>query len=195
MVSEYGPEGVTWYYDEDKNTHFTELGASAIRDVNTVMPDDLGTFGDGRQQINNITWSLDAQNPDSNGETYNWQNWKSNLAEASCDIEQDWRDRTGAISIQDYLNQHEYKVAPATSYTDGVRSDELEVTWNQVTKCIVNGSWNAVYASTDAEFESIVSKMISDAYEYGYEQCMEWNENEASIRHELEEAVRAKDAK
>ena len=195
MVSEYGPEGVTWYYDDEKNTHFTELGASAIRDVNTVMPDDLGTFGDGRQQINNITWSLDAQNPDSNGETYNWQNWKSNLAEASCDIEQDWRDKTGAISVQEYLNQHEYKVAPATTYTDGVRSDELEVTWNQVTKCIVNGSWNAVYASTDAEFESIVSKMISDAYEYGYEQCLEWNENEAAILHELEEAVRAKDAK
>ena len=195
MVSEYGPEGVTWYYDDEKNTNFTTLGASAIRDVNTVMPDDLGTFGDGRQQINNITWSLDAKNPDSNGETYNWQNWKSNLAEASCSIEQDWRDKTSAVSVQDYLNHHAYKVAPATTYTDGVRSDELEVTWNQVTDCIVKGSWNAIYASTDAEYESIVSKMISDAYEYGYEECITWNENEAAIRHQLEEEVRAKDAK
>lgn len=195
MVSEYGPEGVTWYYDDEKNTNFTTLGASAIRDVNTVMPDDLGTFGDGRQQINNITWSLDAKNPDSNGETYNWQNWKSNLAEASCSIEQDWRDKTSAVSVQDYLNHHAYKVAPATTYTDGVRSDELEVTWNQVTDCIVKGSWNAIYASTDAEYESIVSKMISDAYEYGYEECIAWNENEAAIRHQLEEEVRAKDAK
>ena len=119
----------------------------------------------------------------------------SNLAEASCSIEQDWRDKTSAVSVQDYLNRHAYKVAPATTYTDGVRTDELEVTWNQVTDCIVKGSWNAIYASTDAEYESIVSKMISDAYEYGYEECIAWNENEAAIRHQLEEEVRAKDAK
>lgn len=195
MVSEYGPEGLTWYYDDEGNTYFTELGAAAIRNVDTKLSDELGLFGDGRQQINNTTWSLDAENPDSNGETYNWQRWKSNSTGASCDIQQDWMDFTGAISTQDYLNKKNYVVAPATTYTDGDKSDELLVTWNQVTDCIVKGSWNAIYASSDEEFEKIVSKMISDANEYGYAECLEWNENEAAIRHALEEEVRAKDAK
>ena len=31
--------------------------------------------------------------------------------------------------------------------------------------------------------------------QYGYEECITWNENEAAIRHQLEEEVRAKDAK
>ena len=132
MVSEYGPEGVTWYYDDEKNTNFTTLGASAIRDVNTVMPDDLGTFGDGRQQINNITWSLDAKNPDSNGETYNWQNWKSNLAEASCSIEQDWRDKTGAATADEYMGSRPYKLSLGTTYSESTKSDELTVLWTQV---------------------------------------------------------------
>lgn len=195
MISEYGPKGLTWDYDEEGNTYFTELGAAAIKDIETELPDGKGTFGDGRQQINNITWAADASNPDSNGETYNWQNWKSNLAEASCDIEQDWRDFTGCTTLQEYLGKGNYKVAPATTYTDGVRNDELEVAWNQVTDCIVTGSWNAIYAATDAEYEAVVAQMIADAYEYGYEDCLAWNENEAAIRHGLEEAVRANDSK
>ena len=54
-----------------------------------------GSYHDGELQINNVTWSLDASNPDSDGETYNKESWASYNATPSSDIEKDWRDKTG----------------------------------------------------------------------------------------------------
>jgi multiple sugar transport system substrate-binding protein/putative aldouronate transport system substrate-binding protein len=71
-----------------------------------------------------------------------------------------------------------------------VRSDELQVIWNQVTTCIKDNSWKAIYASSDEEFDQIVADMIAQANEYGYEQCVEFQENEAKIRAAAEDAVR-----
>ncbi|MBO5353517.1 MAG: hypothetical protein J6A77_09485 [Lachnospiraceae bacterium] len=192
MVSEYGPQGLIWDYDAEGYTYFTEFGKKCVTDSETMMEGEYAGFnyGDGRQQINNITWSQNAENPDSNGETYNQQTWKSNVSQASCDMEQDWRDFTGAVTPMEYLKTKNFKVAPATTYSDSVRSDELEVVWNQVTACIVNGSWNCIYAKSDGEYNMHLNKMLNDAKAYGYEDCIEWCLSEAARRHELEEEVR-----
>lgn len=190
MVMEYGPKGECWEYDENGNTKFTELGAKCRADKNTKMGEKYkGSFQDGALQINNTTWSIDATNPDSNGETYNSTNWKSNLAEAGSEIEQDWRDFTGCTGINDYMEKGKYVVAPGTSYTKGIKDDTLKTTWSQVTTCIKNESWNAIYAKTDKEFDKVVSNMIKDADKYGYKACLDWSLNEASIRKGLEDAL------
>lgn len=190
MVMEYGPKGECWEYDENGNTVFTELGAKCRADKNTKMGEKYeGSFQDGALQINNTTWSIDATNPDSNGETYNSTNWKSNLAEAGSEIEQDWRDYTGSTGINDYMEKGKYVVAPGTSYTKGIKDDTLKTTWSQVTTCIKNESWKAIYAKTDKEFDKIVSEMTKDADKYGYDACLDWSLNEASIRKGLEDAL------
>lgn len=75
MTMQYGPKGLCWDYDEDGYTVFTELGRQCRADENTVMNNGFkGTFDDGNLQINNTTWSIDAENPDSNGESYNSAN-------------------------------------------------------------------------------------------------------------------------
>ena len=83
-----------------------------------------------------------------------------------------------------------YALAPGTTYTAGVRSDELQVVWNQVATCIKDNSWRAIYASTDEEFDQIVADMIAQADEYGYDQCVEFQENEAKLRAAAEDAVK-----
>ena len=75
-------------------------------------------------------------------------------------------------------------------YSAGTKSDELQVIWNQVATCIKDNSWKAIYANTDEEFDQIVADMISQANEYGYEQCVEFQENEAKLRAEAENAVK-----
>lgn len=190
MVMEYGPKGECWEYDENGNTVFTELGAKCRADKNTKMGEKYeGSFQDGALQINNTTWSIDATNPDSNGETYNSTNWKSNLAEAGSEIEQDWRDYTGSTGINDYMEKGKYVVAPGTSYTKGIKDDTLKTTWSQVTTCIKNESWKAIYAKTDKEFDKIVSEMAKDADKYGYKECLEWSLDEANKRKGLEDAL------
>lgn len=190
MVYGYGPKGETWDYDKDGNTYFTELGKKCKENENTKMGSKhKGTYHDGVLQASFSTWSIDAENPDSNGETYNSDNWKSNVSEAKTDIEQDWRDKTGATSINDYFENRNYTVAPGTSFTMESKDDELKTTWSQVTDEIKNGSWKAMYAKTDAEFDKIVNQMIKNADEYGYDKCLKWNEDQAAERHKLEVAI------
>lgn len=191
MTFEYGPKDVCWYYGEDGKTYFTDLGRTAKLDPKTEMSEGYsGTFEDGNFKMNNTTWALDSVNPDANGETYNYKKWASFTTEPGSDIEADWREVTGCVTPDERLKQTDYIVAPGTTYSGGVRSDELQVVWNQVTTCIKDNSWKAIYAKSDAEFDQIVADMIAQANEYGYDQCVEFQENEAKLRAAAEDAVK-----
>ena len=191
MTMDHGPKGVTWDYDEEGNTYFTELGATCNKNKKTKMGDPYkGSFQDGTLQIVNTTWSIDASNPDSNGETYNHENWKSNITEAKSDIEQDWRDKTNAKSINEYMeNSGEFVVAPGTSFSKSQKENEFKTTWSQVTDELKNGSWRAMYAESDKEYDKIVADMIKKCNSYGYDECVSWSKNEASRRKSLEDAI------
>lgn len=188
MTAEYGPKDVCWYYDENGKTCFTDLGRTAKLDGKTEMSGGYsGTFEDGGFKMNNTTWAIDSENPDSNGDTYNYQKWESYNSEASSEIEADWRAYTGCNIPDERMTK--YRLAPGTTYSAGVRSDELQVVWNQVATCIKDNSWKAIYAKSDAEFDQIVADMISQAMEYGYEQCIEFQKNEATLRAAAEDAA------
>lgn len=190
MTFEYGPEGVCWYYDENGKTCFTDLGRTVKLDVNAQMADGYsGSFDDGSFKMNNTTWGLDAENPDSNGDTYNYQKWESYNAEARSEIEADWRAVTGCNTPDERMDQTAYRLAPGTTYSAGVRSDELQVVWSQVQECVKTNSWKAIYAKDDAEFEQIVNNMISEAESYGYADCIAFQENEAKLRAAAEDAA------
>lgn len=189
MTYAYGPKDECWYYDEEGNTHFTELGEKCHKDLKTKMEGHEGTFQDGQLQMAVSTWSLDADNPDSNDETYNCDNWKSNMEEPEYNIQKDWRKKTGCIGINDYMEKGKFTVSPGTTYKASAKSDELKTTWSQVTDSIKTESWNALYAKTDAEFDAAVAKMRKEANGYGYDKCLEWCKKEAATRKSLEDAL------
>ena len=199
MTNFYGIRGLMWDYDENGGTYFTELGQACQDDpsydltgVEWTSPYTgktytlSGTFNDGMIQINNTTFARAASNPDSDGETFNYTTWASQQTEASSAIEQDWRDVTGFTRFEDYLEAQPYTLAPAANYAEGARDGELDVKWSQVTSVLKTGSWNAIYAKTDAEFDEIVSQMREDAMAYGYDECLAWNLNEAAARFALQ---------
>lgn len=193
MVSTYGPQGIIWDYDAEGNTYFTEFGKHCYYEEGwTEMPGEYAgsTYWDGFPQINNATWNTNAINPDSDGETYNSYYWKSNIPEASCEMEQDWREYTGALTSFEYIKSKNYTVIPATAYIQPEKEENLENIWEKVSECILRGSWNAIYADSDQAFDAIVSAMRSQAVAYGYEECVSWCKQEAEKRYELEEAVR-----
>lgn len=190
MTYKYGPKGETWDYDKDHNTYFTELGKKTSTDGKTKMEKHKGSFQDGQIQAAFDTWANDADNPDSNGETYNSDNWKSNITTPEYKIQQDWVDKTGCKNLNEYMEKGgNYVVAPATSYSASAKDDELKTTWKQVTTSIKENSWNAIYAKTDAEFNKFVQKMKKDTAAYGYDECLKWCENEAATRRSLEKAL------
>jgi multiple sugar transport system substrate-binding protein/putative aldouronate transport system substrate-binding protein len=192
MTMEYGPQGVCWDYDSDGKTYFTDLGAKCAADQETSMADAgyQGTFHDGALQINNTTWALDAVNPDSNGETYNYKKWASNQTGAVCDIDQDWRDYTGCNTIDEYMASGNYRISPASSYVSGTKDEEFKTKWTQTTNCITTYSWNAIYAESDAEYDQIVAEMIEQANSYYYQECLDWSKEQAAIRYACEQEVK-----
>lgn len=199
MTIWYGIRGLMWDYDEDGNTYFTELGQACSDDpsydlsgVEWTSPDTgvtytlSGTFNDGMLQFNNTTWAKAAENPDSNGETYDYTAWKSQIGDAKSDIEQDWRDFTGCDTTEEYIDSTNYTNVPATNFAVSEKSSELEVKWSQVTAAIREYSWKAIYAEDDAEFESIVSEMIEKCNSYGYDECVEWCREQAAARYAMQ---------
>lgn len=199
MTYFYGPKDLCWYYDEEGNTHWTDFGQTAyFNKRNTQMIGDFegtGDFNSGSLQINNTTWSMDAFNPDSNGERFNYKYWRSYLASSAGAIEDDWRAHVGFNTIEDYMKSTNYKVAPSTTFTLAAKEGEFKTTWTAVTDVITTYSWRAIFAKNDAEFDQIVSDMIAQAKAYGYDKCVEWSLEQAAIRHQREEEVRAQDAK
>lgn len=190
MTMEYGPKGYTWDYDDQKHAYLTDVGVKCQNDKNTTMGGGYkGSYHDGELQINNVTWSLDASNPDSDGETYNKESWASYNATPSSDIEKDWRDKTGCTTINEYMEKGKYTVAPGTSFSKETQDTTLKTTWNQVTTEIKNSSWKAIYAKSDKKFDSIVAGMKKSAKKYGYDKCVEWSRNQASRRKALEDAI------
>ena len=195
----YGPKDVTWYYDSEGRACLTDFGMKALSDKEgTAMTKadagvyEGGTFHDGELQINNATWSVNEINPNTSGDPYDKTYWRSIASQANYDIQRDWIDYNGVESISEYMEGLDYKVAPATEYNEAEMDDDFELIWNQVTTCIVDYSWKAIYAGSDGEFNYYVQQMINTANAYGYEQCKQWSIDEAAKRHALEEEVRGK---
>lgn len=105
-------------------------------------------------------------------------------------MEQDWRDYTGALTSFEYMKSKNYTLVPATAYKQPEKDANLEKIWEKVSECILRGSWNAIYADSDQEFEAIVAAMLSQARAYGYAECVDWCGKEAEKRYGLERAVR-----
>ncbi|VEU81116.1 extracellular solute-binding protein [Haploplasma axanthum] len=195
MTVEYGPKDLNWYYDEEGYTKFTELGKKMRQNLSEPFPADsgyTGTFKDGSYKLGGTTWSLDAINPESKQEErFHWDYWKSNQGENLNDVHKRWREEFSSDNNQQYLEKHtNYKVAIATSFSKGSRDAELNAKWGRVIKEITDGSWKAIYAKDDKEFNIYINEMTRKANGHGYQLCLEWSQQEALRRHTLEQQVK-----
>ena len=187
MTFYYGPQGVTWDYDEDNKAFFTPLGIE-IHDGNkrAEMPISAGggQYVDGEPKMNNSTFNINDINPVS-GERYNKTFWQSELLRESNPALTSWREWSGVLTEQEYLETNNFKtIVVASDYIAARRPNELEQKYVQVSNAIKNGSWRAIYAATDAEFNRIVQEMITQARGFGYEECLAWDIQQGQRRAE-----------
>lgn len=188
MTIKYGPQGTTWDYNADGKAYLTDDGLRAMTDKKGVTINGT-TFEDGEFKINNTTMSLDDVNP-LTGETYNWENWSTTSKEYT-DIQKKWQAWAGTNTADEYLASRQV-VNVKSTYTSTPKDQDLQAKWDQVKQCVRDGSWNAIYAKDDAEFDSIVAKMKDDAKAYGYDECVAFQTNEANLRKAaVEEALKA----
>jgi len=178
LAYNHGPRGITWDVDDDGEAFLTALGLATKEDSSTIITygDWTGEYRLGEFQHNNTTWALDSVNPDSpSGLTFNHVFWPSTeLMREVSDIEQAWRDWSGFVLEDDFIKNNGYSVFINSQYSANRQSRELRTIWEQVTLTIKEGSWRAIYAQSDEEFEAIVAQMTADAYAFGYQQCVDW---------------------
>lgn len=199
MTIWYGIQGLMWDYDEQGNMVFTELGKKCSNDPATDLTGVewtspytgktytlSGTFNDGMLQFNNTTWAQGANNPDSqSAEKFSYKTWKSTQGEPRNKAEADWRQTTGTLGAQQYLDTTDYSFIPMANYAESTRSPELELKWQQVIKAVKQGSWKAMYAKTEEEFDKQIQKTKKECDGYGYAECVEWSKQEAQNKFEL----------
>ncbi|MBD5128814.1 MAG: hypothetical protein HDT43_02650 [Ruminococcaceae bacterium] len=178
MTIKYGPQGTTWDYNSDGKAYLTDQGLQAMTDKKGVVINGT-TFEDGEFKINNTTMSLDDVNP-LTGERYNWEYWSTTSTDYP-DIQKSWQEWSGFTTADEYLAGRTV-VNVKSTYTGTPKDQDLQAVWDQVKQCVKDGSWKAIYAKDDAEFDSIVAQMRSDAEAYGYAQCVEFQTNEANLR-------------
>ncbi len=181
LIMEYGPKGICWDYDVDGNTCLIE---------NAPWPEDSGyegTWDDGTPKFNNTTLSINTQNPDSNGQSFNSAYWPNVLEQTVSEIEGRWREEYNVSSIREYLSDFTYSVSKPNTYTASGKSDALQEKWDVVAACIKEGSWDAIYADSEEEFDRIVADMCEKAEAAGYEKCIRWCEHEAGLRKAAEQ--------
>lgn len=190
LESEYGPKDVCWEWLDNGKAELTDFGLTckmAAREDKVMPAPYSGLFDDGGPQMNNTTWSHNTTIPGGvDGQTFNYVYWDKYLSLDVDKAEQEWRTDMGVESYSEYMTQFDYSISLPHNYAESQKSDELDTTWQQVKTCIQNGSWQAIYAKDDSEFDTIVAKMRADADSYGYQECIEWCENEAALRKAAE---------
>jgi multiple sugar transport system substrate-binding protein/putative aldouronate transport system substrate-binding protein len=185
MQSTYGPRGITWDYDANNKAYLTDLGLAAQTNPNVEMPAEAGggLWQDGQNKINNTTYTLDEINPVT-GEKFNRDFWSSELSRDPPLAKRRWQEAMGVLSEDEYLTKNGYRaVVIASDFVKDVgRTMELEQRYTQVSQAIKDGSWRAMYAKSDVEFNRLVAEMISQAKGLGYDECIAWDIADAAKR-------------
>jgi len=185
MTNHWGPQGVTWDYDENNKAYLTPLGIE-IQDGNkkVQMPKSAGggQYVDGENKMNNTTFTMNDINPVT-GERYNKDFWSSELARITNPAKRAWQEAMGVMTEDEYLEKGNFKsLVVASDYVKPKRSDELEQKYVQVSNAIKTGSWRAIYAENDNEFDRILREMTTQAKAFGYDECVKWDQEQGNIR-------------
>lgn len=189
LTMNYGPKELCWKYNDQKKTELTELGKKCKENISTELGNGYqGTFVEGTPQIVPL-WHNDASNPETDGETYNYERWESSISKPKTKVEKDWQEKTGFRSVEDYLEKGEHTVSPGTDFALGEKPRQLKKIWERVGKVMAEQSWDAIYAKSDAEYDRIVSEMIEKCMKIGYKDCAKWSKKEAVKRRVLEDEL------
>ena len=104
-----------------------------------------------------------------------------------------WQETTGYTDWMDWLASEDALVTK--SDLDNINTfastpdDVMQLTIAAIKDTVVNASWQMVYAESDAKFEEIWNKMVSDAEELGAKEVIEWKlediEKAKAIRNSL----------
>lgn len=194
-----GPAGEIWDVDENGVATITETGIESAKKYGTG---GVFTTSSGEEiALWNTPWIVsdggaltsytDAEgNPRANM-TSTW----TEMLEISTDNDavRAWQKDTGYDTWMDWLNENN-AYADSSALDDittfvSIPDDVMQLTIDSIKDVVTTASWKMVYAESDADFDALWDKMVSDCEGLGAEDIISWRladiENAKAIRDSL----------
>ncbi|HEY5582982.1 MAG TPA: ABC transporter substrate-binding protein [Ruminiclostridium sp.] len=163
-----GPKGSTWDV-KDGQPVLTDFGLKVHQDGKTQMPESLGggPFEAGAAMSamisqNSINSILNTPSTSSL--------WPSVLDNSATKLDKSWQLAMDAKNMIDYTKKHNMLVVSAgNDYIPPLDTMDIKSERAICQKFITNTSWQMIFASNDAQFNSLWSKMKSQLKGNGWE--------------------------
>lgn len=165
-----GPENVL-YTVEDDGPVLTDLGKQCFIEGDGTMPEEYGgsSWQDGSCQLNYKIVSSGEIDPRT-GYPYDPTLWESYSELNSNPVLEDWQEHMGATNTSEFINSNgEAMTSPGISFAPEADSTEIATLRSQVNSVIVENSWQAVFASSEEEFNQYIDTMVETAKGLGYD--------------------------
>lgn len=194
-----GPDGDFWYSDDSGNAFPTEENIAYIKENGVGGERTYPSTGEDATLwntsfcVNTGEWTSfgDGEGGYRDGRISSW----SEIQEITVNNEtfDQWQDTTGYSNWKEWLAAE--NAYASGSDLDNIRNfcsqpdDSLQLTIDSVKDVVVNASWQMVYAESEAAFENIWDKMVSDCEGLGAQGIIDWRladiENARTIRDSL----------
>ncbi|MFT4260195.1 ABC transporter substrate-binding protein [Microbacterium sp.] len=187
-----GPEGLTWELAADGQPQLTEFGQEVFLTGDATVPDEWGggSYVKGTSTLN-VSAVLPNDIDERTGLQYNYQFWPSYQALTQNELKADWSAHMGdATSTMEYLKANDQLlVAPGASYTVPTDDSQTEALRNQVKGVIVQYSWQATFAESEADFEKLWSELQETAEGLGYQDVLDVDLASAKAQNDARVAI------
>lgn len=184
----YGPQGEAWDLNADGMPYLTEKGLEMSKSED-IQFEDGGTWGDsakptswnwrflnnqtwqypmyGNQIMNNSAWPTAPTDSKSEYQT-NWENW---LVE-----KYDITLPGGSLTEIQLAGLLDFYATSRSGATGAALPDDLNEILGRIKAICAPTCWQMVYASSEAEFESLWDSLVTQATDMGVDQLNEWYE-------------------
>jgi multiple sugar transport system substrate-binding protein/putative aldouronate transport system substrate-binding protein len=188
-----GPECLTFQHDGLPNVSYTvnadgtytqtDWGASALMD-NLPTPAEWGGAGynDGLSKINQWMMSSQATDP-ATKEPYRPEFWASYLAVGNASkTSAEWIAKYGYQDEVKYMiDKGQMSVIPNVNMILPTDSNDISLIRSQCGTQVTDASWKMIFASSDAEFASMLSSLKSDLAGLGWDQLVSSDKSKAQL--------------
>lgn len=188
MLQHDGLEGFNYYKGDDGRLYTMNEDALA---ANTNVPDEFGGGGysDGFNKINQWIIGSNCTNP-LTGEPYNSTLWSTYKEANDTQMVKDWRAKYDAETPVDYMiKNNKIVISPNISVPLASDSADIQVIRNQCNQCVIDASWQMIYAKDDAEFDAMWDEMTTDLDGLGFQDLMAWDKDVYTVELEAKKAA------
>jgi len=193
------PEGVTFQhcgiegfnYSVGADGKYTIMNDNALMD-NLPVPEEYGGAGysDGNNAINQWIVSSISTNPNT-GEPYgntHWSSWKEATATKT---KNEWSARFGVAEPVDWMKANNaLLVRPSVSVSLPTEDADITVIRNQVGQEVKDASWKMIFASSEAEFDSMWDTMVTNLDSLGFQDLYKFDVDKYTIELDAMKAAK-----